>query len=177
MNEDQEMKPEAFEALLTRHGADPSLWPSGEREAALELLSVSEDAQELHAAMHLLDEALDEAKHAPQTAPDALLARVMADAADIAAEQMAEADRARPGLFTRLLDKLAGRFAPVLRPVAVCAMAAAFGLWIGQSSVVTDAAEGLVTDGNNAEELAAADSIDPLDGAVFAFLDVGGFEE
>lgn len=34
MNEDQEMKPEAFEALLTRHGADPSLALGGEGSGA-----------------------------------------------------------------------------------------------------------------------------------------------
>ena len=48
-----------FEALLDRHGAEPTDWPAALRERALALVDSSTDAQRLFEDAQLLDRTLD----------------------------------------------------------------------------------------------------------------------
>ncbi|MFN3261394.1 MAG: hypothetical protein ACE37J_12630 [Pikeienuella sp.] len=115
-----------------------------------------------------LDAALAAARAAPPgPAPEGLLERIMADAADVAASRgKAEAAPRRParsGALARLLAAL-----PALRPAAACAAAALVGLWLGQTSMVAGAADALLDQGAGA----VAYEDDPLSGALIAFGDV-----
>lgn len=115
-----------------------------------------------------LDAALAAAREAPPgPAPERLLERIMADAAEVAASRERPAARplrpARGGALARLLAAL-----PALRPAAACAAAALVGLLIGQSPMIAGAADALLDTGG---EVAAYDD-DPLSGALLAFGDV-----
>ncbi len=115
-----------------------------------------------------LDAALAAAREAPPgPAPERLLERIMADAAEVAAARERPSPQPRrskrPGALARLLAAL-----PALRPAAACAAAALVGLWLGQTAMIAGAADALLDQGG---ETVAYDD-DPLSGALIAFGDV-----
>lgn len=172
------MKLEEFETGLARHGADLSLWPERERVAAGALLVRSAPAREAQEAMAMLEDGFAAARLAPEPVSEALLARVMADAADVAAEREPRVERPADGLARRLWSA-ARAGAPslkALRPAAMCAAAAVFGLWLGQSAVVADAADMLIDGRAGAAKTFALGQEDSMYDVAFAFLpDEGGW--
>lgn len=120
-----------------------------------------------------LDAALAEARAAPPSpAPAALLERIMADAALVAAERAAPMRRRNmvaEGMFAGMIAGVRRLFAGApLKPAAACMAAAAFGLWLGQSAPVADAAEALLS-----APSAVAYEDDPMAGVALAF----GYDE
>lgn len=128
---------ETFRDNLARHGAGPYAWPEPEREAGRALFGNSPEAREAAAEMEALSALFDEIKTAPPApAPDALLARVMADAADVQAARDAPAapPRAEPSRMGWLA---------FLRPLFIGAAPAALGLWLGYAVLGGDVAEAM----------------------------------
>lgn len=172
MNEDRDMKFEEFETGLARHGADLSLWPELERPAAARLLARSAEARDAQAAMAMLEDGFETARAAPETASEALLARVMADAADVAAGWAPPPQQPTVGPMGRLWAAAKARTPSfkALRPAFVCAASAACGLWLGQSALVAGAAQTLIVGEAAAAGTFALDNDEALDDIAFAFL-------
>ncbi|QIE55908.1 hypothetical protein G5B40_10875 [Pikeienuella piscinae] len=162
------MNLEEFETALARHGAAFSDWPGAAREAAEALLATSGAARRAHEEMAALAAALSAARAAPPDAPEALIERVITDAADVAAERARGVQRrARPSP----LDILGRAFStPLLRPVVACAASAAFGLWLGQTGLMAGAAESLIDIETGAGDRYAFDIGDDAGDPVYAFL-------
>ena len=70
-----------FEELAMTHGPDLSVWPADARESAAVLLTESTSARALLDQAAALFQALETDAAVPAPAPDALMARVLADAA------------------------------------------------------------------------------------------------
>ncbi|MEX2521045.1 MAG: hypothetical protein WD969_17145 [Paracoccaceae bacterium] len=142
------MRQEDFESALARFGPEPDLWPESARAAALE-------------------GAFADLRAVPARAPDALLSRVMADAADIAAARAAPRNP-RPGWLAAIAAKARHAFStPILRPAMACAACAVLGLWLGQTTMVASAATTLFPAEEAAGALAFSD--DGLGGVEIAF--------
>jgi hypothetical protein len=73
-----------FEDLVMTHGPDPDAWPKHLRADAEALLAASPAARAAHDAAAALFDALDADAADPEPAPDALLARILVDAAEAA---------------------------------------------------------------------------------------------
>lgn len=121
------MDPSRFEELAMTHGPDIGRWPDAERAAAEAHLARSSEARAVRDRAAMVFSALEaEAANAPPL-PDALMSRVLADAAE-ASPAPQEVRRARPGRSRRLLGLgLLSRLAP---PVAIAA-SAALGIALG----------------------------------------------
>jgi len=95
-----------FEELAAAYGADVSRWPNEEQAGARALLETSAQAQTALADAKALDAALD-LWDAPQPS-DALMARILGDAAEVSLGQAPDAAPAqsapakKPGLMSRL---------------------------------------------------------------------------
>lgn len=125
---------EEFITAAETHGGDLARWPADLAGPGRALLDRSEAAQEALAAAAALDLALEEAL-APAPPPEALTARILADAAAVASRAPAAPPvpaARRDGLLTRLAEA----FARPLGSAAACALGAAFGLWLGYAGEV-----------------------------------------
>lgn len=124
-----------LEDCAARWGADAARWPERERRAGEDLLAASAEARAALAAFARLEAALGEASEeaSPGGMPDGLTARILADAAHVAAERRdatpaASSPRAaRGGGLLGFLD----RILPAWRPAAACFASAAIGVWLG----------------------------------------------
>lgn len=154
MNEDRRMTLEEFDRGLAAHGPDLARWPGGGPAAAV-LLESSPPARRALAEAKLIAVAVAAARTEETPAPEALLERILADAADVAAAREA-ATKAAPARRRRgALDALRRwTFFPALRPAAICAASALVGLWLGQSAVVADTAAAL-TDNQEPTDIVA----------------------
>ena len=85
---------ERFDELASTYGATMDLWPTDEQAAAKSLASTSTEAQEALARERALDEAMD-AWEAPAPS-DALMARILGDAAEVSAATPVAAAEASP---------------------------------------------------------------------------------
>ena len=153
-----------FEELSAAYGAALERWPEGERDAARELLAVSPDAQAMHDEARALDAALD-----GWTVPvpsEALMARILADAADVSASRGAAAEPARPAAAERpgLLARLFGEWG--WRPAGAMMACLAIGFVAG----LAGAPAPLEQAGPDADEIAAAEAGETL-------FDIAFFEE
>lgn len=143
MNEKRRMTLEEFDRGLSAHGPDPALWP--EAGAAAALLETSSAARRALAEARLIAGAVAAARAEETQAPEALLARILADADDIAFARRAAEEKASPAPAKRGAFAALRRWAffPALRPAAICAVSASIGIWLGQSAVVADTAAAL----------------------------------
>lgn len=118
------MDPSRFEELAMTHGPDIGRWPDAERAAAEAHLARSSEARAVRDRAAMVFSALEtEAATAPPLS-DALMSRVLADAAE-ASPAPSEARRARPRRPLGL--SFLSRLAP---PVAIAA-SAALGIALG----------------------------------------------
>lgn len=139
MTEKWEMTQEEFESALARFGPEQGSWPDPARRDAAPRLT-QRDAQAAMRAAAELEGAFAELRARPVGAPDALLARVMADAADVAAARPAPRG-SRPGWRHVIAARVrAALSTPALRPAMACAACAVFGLWLGQTAMIATAA-------------------------------------
>ena len=125
---------ERFDELACTYGAAMDLWPTDEQAAAKSLASTSTEAQEALARERALDEAMD-AWEAPAPS-DALMARILGDAAEVsaaapvaAAEVHPQATPEKRGLFARLFGDMGWRPAGAL---AACLAIAVVATQTGQ---------------------------------------------
>lgn len=128
-----------LETAISRHGADLGRWPAAERAAAAALAAADPAARRALDDAAALEAAFAAARARPEPAPAALLERVMADAATVAAGR--EATR-RPVAARRFGLRLGG----MARPALACAASALLGLWLGQSAMVAQAATGFMAE-------------------------------
>lgn len=91
----------------------------------------------------MVDDLLAQARGVAPAPSDALVARVLGDAAAVRAEVAATAPAARPSLWTRAMDAIGGW--PSLSGLAAATVA---GVWIGAAppATVSDLTAGLVGD-------------------------------
>lgn len=152
MSEDRRMTLEEFEKELAIHGVDVALWPRNAVAAAV-FVEGSAAARRALAEARLIEAALAEARRDDAPAPAALLERILADADDVASAREAAlkpAPAARGGFLERLKRRVSF---PALRPAAICAASALFGVWLGQSTVVADTAAALADGAETADAL------------------------
>ncbi|MEL7463629.1 MAG: hypothetical protein AAFN79_06160 [Pseudomonadota bacterium] len=138
MSDVSEMTIEMFETAAAKWGADTAMWPEEDRAAADGLLAASPEARSLRAELMAMEADLALARAEPLgttgAAPDDLMARVLADAARIAAVRTLEAAAApssRRGW--RLFERLDG-LAPIWRAAGACAASALVGVFVGYMS-------------------------------------------
>jgi anti-sigma factor RsiW len=145
------MKIERFEQLVRAYGADPALWPAGERDAAQQLLASSAEAQRLVERERRLDQLLFSSP-AP-VASAALLDRIVANAT--AQPQVRSAPKPAPRRWFAI-DLGFGRLWQQAAGLAACAL---LGFFVGSSGV-------LDISPSDAGEIAALMSDDlPFDGS------------
>lgn len=122
----EHMDLDRFEALAMTHGPDLATWPAEVRADAAALLAGSVAARELLGEGASVFDDLKIAAMAPEPAPDALMARVLADAAVVAPAPVATPRPARRGGGFRWLLRLA--------PPTALAASAALGILLGYSA-------------------------------------------
>jgi hypothetical protein len=118
--------------ILDAYGADPRRWPAAERDAALALLSGSEEARALRDEAAALDTLLDTAQ-VPAPSPE-LMAAILAGAA--------------PAGWRRWLADF-WPVGPVWQPASALAAAVVLGVAVGIGApdlVLPDAADGAVAE-------------------------------
>ena len=108
---------ERFDELASTYGAAMNLWPAEDQAAAQAFAATSTEAQDALAREQALDDVMD-TWEAPQPS-DALMARILGDAAEVsAAAPVAQAaprpEPAKPGLFARLFGDMGWRPAGAL---------------------------------------------------------------
>jgi hypothetical protein len=147
-----------FEQLIDAYGSDPQRWPPGERQAALKLVSDSEQAVRLMQQSAWLDDALDQFEAPAFTQ---LGARILQ-------QQLPER---RIGLAERLMRWLVPPMSASMsdwwRPAALACLPLAMGLFMGlQLDLFTDPATELYSFGTDESELqliSFADYAEPLE--------------
>ena len=127
------MTPERMADLADLHGGDLAAWPAPERAQAQALAATSPEAARVLAEARALDEALG-ALEPMATPSDALMARILADAAEVG---MAAPGRAAPAAAPApaprkpgLLDRLFGARGAWM-PAGAAAACLALGLMVG----------------------------------------------
>lgn len=158
-----EMSIEELEDLAAAFGADPSFWPDDRRKGARDLLSGPRgaEARAVLAEARRLDAALEDLGRAEALAPlpEALTARILADAAEISAGRpKAPAAPRRAGNAPRAGRSWLGELAAVFggwRTAAISAAACAL-IGLGAGYATPDAAvAALGYDGTEQDQLIA----------------------
>lgn len=124
---------ERFDELAIAYGGTLARWPDSVRREAEAFLVLHPEAEQVLAEARLLDQALD-GLDAPADPSDALMARILGDAADVAAENAAvaraSAPRPAPGREKRRFSAIFGgltRWAPGMAFAASLALGVGLG--------------------------------------------------
>ncbi len=134
------MSLDRIETAISRHGPALERWPAEARAEAEALMAAEPALRRALDEAALVEAALAEAARAHEPAPAALLERIIADAGEVAA---ARAPAARPAARR---SGFRWRVPDFFRPALACAASALIGLWLGQSAMVAQAAQGLIAE-------------------------------
>ncbi len=129
-------------AIVEAHGADTGRWPTQERDALMALVEKDDRLATVYREAQSLDRVLDTfgAQTDVSHVPEALRARILADAADETLARVTQERAARKGLLAYLRDGLARAdetarralsLPGFLRPGSVLAASAVLGLGLG----------------------------------------------
>lgn len=138
----KDMTLEKFDELALAYGGSLDRWPDGLQHSARAFLTETPAAQQLLAEAQTLDGALD-ALPAPQPS-DALMTRILGDAAEIGAQNMAAqqatatAPAAEPKQQRSLFGWLGGAFFPAMGLTACLALGFTFGISDPLNTTLTD---------------------------------------
>lgn len=153
-----------FDELATAYGAAISLWPAEDQAAAQALAATSPEAQAVLERERALDAALDEWE-VPQPSQD-LMARILADAAEVSAEATVAAPTPargaeKPGFFSRFFGEMGWR--PAGAMTACLAIGFIAGLSGAPAPVETDVAQAKEDSAVVAAFFSDEDDSDPFD--------------
>ncbi len=140
------MTVDRFDELASAYGASISLWPAEEQAAAKALAENSPEAQAVLDREKVLDTALDEWETPAPS--DALMARILGDAAEVSASAVAANPQPRetaqkPGFLTRFFGEMSWR------PAGAMAACLAIGFVTGISG---DPTSNNINDASEAED-------------------------
>ncbi|MEL6794755.1 MAG: hypothetical protein AAFP78_14945 [Pseudomonadota bacterium] len=127
------MTMETFEIAAARWGADVSIWPAEARASGEALLASSPEARRLSEELAAMEADLSFARDDPSPVSEALMSRVLADAASVAAARApagATTDEPHRGGLLSIF----GGLSPIWRAAGACAASALVGVMVGYMS-------------------------------------------